>query len=118
MRVLVCGGRDFYDWRLLENTLYELNKEAEQITDVIHGDASGADRLAGQWANYYSVECHAFPADWKKLGVAAGPIRNKKMLEEGKPELVVAFLRPDSKGTRNMVDQATKAGVPVKIVEI
>jgi YspA, cpYpsA-related SLOG family len=117
MRVLVCGGRGFYDWRLLEQTLYELNKE-DEINDLIHGGANGADSLAHQWGLYNGVSIHAFPADWEKYGKAAGPIRNKQMLDEGKPDLVVAFIGPGSKGTRNMVDQAKKAGVPVKEVEI
>lgn len=113
MRVLVCGGRGFYDWRLLEKTLGEL-----EITDVIHGAASGADMLAHQWAFYNTIRMHPYPADWEKYGKAAGPLRNKQMLDEGKPDLVVAFIGPGSKGTRNMVDQAKKAGVPVKEVEI
>jgi hypothetical protein len=44
-----------------------------------------------------TVEAH--PADGKKHGRAAGPIRNQKMPEE-KPELVVAF--PGGRGTADM----------------
>jgi hypothetical protein len=36
------------------------------------------------------------------------------MLDEGKPDLVLAF--PGGRGTRNMVGQAKRAGVPVEIV--
>jgi hypothetical protein len=117
MRVLVCGGRGFYDWRLLEHTLYELNKE-EEITDIIHGGASGADMLAHQYAYYNKIRIWHYPADWDKYGKGAGPIRNKQMLDEGKPDLIVAFIGPGSKGTRNMVDQAKKYGFRVKEIEV
>ena len=41
-------------------------------------------------------------------------IRNRRMLIEGKPDLVLAF--PGGKGTANMVEISRKAGV--KVVEI
>ena len=56
----------------------------------------------------------AYPANWKKHGRAAGPIRNKQMLEEAKPDLVIAF--PGGAGTANMVKQAREAGVKVEII--
>lgn len=52
-----------------------------------------------------------YHADWNAHGRSAGPIRNAKMLAEGKPDLVVAF--PGGKGTAHMVGIARKAGVPV-----
>lgn len=117
MRILVCGSRHFYDWRLLEDTLYEIEKE-EPINTVIHGAAAGADSLAEQWANYRFNIIERYPADWKKYGKAAGPIRNRQMLTEGRPDLVVAFLAADSKGTADMVEAATEAGIQVKVINI
>lgn len=49
MRVLVCGGRDFSDCRLMFDTLDSLAK-VENIDCIIEGDARGADRIAGAWA--------------------------------------------------------------------
>ena len=77
-------------------------------------DASGADQLAGQWAKSRGISVKAYPADWKNLGRIAGPIRNKKMLDE-KPDLLVAF--PGGKGTANMVFYAKKSGCVVVLVE-
>ena len=57
------------------------------------------------------MKCLAFPAEWKKHGKAAGPIRNRKMLQDGKPDLVLAF--PGGRGTANMVELATDAGIRV-----
>lgn len=52
-----------------------------------------------------------FPADWDKYGKRAGYLRNVQMLDEGKPDLVVAF--PGGKGTAMMVKLAKERGVRV-----
>lgn len=80
---------------------------------IIQGGAKGADFLAKCWAKEKAVPCEEYPADWS-LGKQAGIIRNKRMLEEGKPDLVLAF--PGGKGTANMIWQAVDAGIEVYIV--
>jgi ABC-type Fe3+-hydroxamate transport system substrate-binding protein len=80
---------------------------------VIHGAARGVDEQAMIAAQTLPGVKHLpFAADWHKHGRAAGPIRNKRMLDEGKPDLVVAF--PGGRGTANMVKQAQAAGIPVQ----
>lgn len=115
MRVLVCGSREFDSWPRMANELSNLIRKPSVI---IHGDAAGADRLAGLWARRNDVKEEAYPADWDKHGKAAGPIRNKQMLDEGKPDYIIAFLSQNSKGTKNMIDQAKKARVPCIIHNI
>lgn len=105
MKVLVCGGRSFDDWSLLNRTLININP-----TEIIHGRAHGADALAFAWAEINRVKATAVPAEWGKHGKAAGPIRNQQMLDM-EPDLVVAF--PGGKGTADMVRRAKKAGVRV-----
>ena len=109
-RILVCGGRDYNDREFLFDQLDALDA-AQGFKTVIHGAASGADTLAEEWANSRGKGLMAFPADWKRHGKAAGPMRNKSMLDFGRPELVLAF--PGGKGTANMIAQAIKAQVPV-----
>ena len=109
MRVLVCGGRDFINRKLLYETLDELN-----IEFIISGGARGADLLAVEWANNMFIDYVVYPADWDKFKRSAGPIRNRQMLVEAKPDLVVAF--PGGVGTANMIKQAQKAGIEVIIV--
>ncbi len=121
MRVLVCGSRHFYDWRLLEDVLYNFNKEEAGdtgITCIVQGAAPGADSLARQWAFYNKILCKEFAADWDKYGKMAGTIRNKRMLEEASPDYIIAFLGENSRGTANMIEQAEKAGVPVKVINV
>lgn len=107
MRVLVTGGRSFENRALLFEAMDRLHEE-RGISTLIHGAAKGADTLAGEWAESRGVEVIACPADWRRYGRAAGPIRNKQMLVEHKPDLVVAF--PGSTGTAHMVSIAEKAG--------
>lgn len=113
MRVLVCGSRHFQDHNKL---VYELS--AIPITHLITGGAKGADSHAEFFAKRVCIPHTIFPANWDKYGKGAGPIRNKQMLDEGKPDLVIAFLAPNSRGTKNMIEQAKKAGVPVQVIEI
>lgn len=79
------------------------------------GDATGADAFAVAWAEGHLIPFTVFAADWEALGKAAGPARNMHMLNETKPDFVIAF--PGSKGTRNMVGLAEKAGVRVYRVD-
>lgn len=112
--VLVCGGRDFNDWLLMTLTLDEVDSEDHPISLLINGAARGADKMSTNWALCNGTDYVEYPADWDKYGRAAGAIRNRQMLVEGKPDLVVAF--PGGAGTANMIKQARDAGVEVMIV--
>lgn len=122
MKVLVTGDR-FHDDPWIVSAVLQGLYTTNDISDgfvVIEGQCpkGGADLYAEQWAKAHAeegVEHLPFPADWEQYGKSAGPIRNRQMLKEGKPDLVVAF-HDDlfaSKGTKDMVDVAMKAGVPV-----
>ena len=110
MRVLVCGGRQYRDRHRLEDLL-DAYRKAWTISHIISGGAPGADRLAEQWADDRQIPCLLYPAQWKRYGVSAGPIRNQQMLDEGRPDLVLAF--PGGKGTADMTRRAHNAGVTV-----
>ena len=110
MRVLVCGGRDFADEAFLRETLDRLHA-SYGFTVLIEGDARGADRMAGAWAEAKGIEHLAFPANWSEHGRDAALIRNERMLREGKPDLVIAF--PGGGGTGHTCHMAEQMGVPV-----
>jgi hypothetical protein len=111
MKILICGGRDppfpantVYSW------LDRLSKDWFEPV-IIEGDARGVDRMAGYWARTKGYTNLKFPAEWDKYGKRAGYLRNKRMLDEGKPDLVVAF--PGGPGTAMMIKLAEEAGVKV-----
>ena len=111
MRVLVCGGRDYTDWYRLIDVLDHYVNHGDVI---ITGMARGADTLAFDYAVMENIETEEYPAQWEIHGKKAGPIRNQQMLDEGKPDLVIAF--PGGNGTADMVRRAKKAGVKVVTV--
>lgn len=118
-RIIVAGGVHFNDYKALENTLDEYFKcVSKDEIEIISGHARGADSLGERYAQEHDIKCTVFPADWKKHGRAAGPIRNKKMLEYAMEQQagLVAFWNGESKGTKNMISIAEKAGIEVKIV--
>jgi hypothetical protein len=110
VRILVCGGRDYANrnavFAALDRVAYERG-----ISVIIHGAARGADTLAADWAKARNVPALPFPAEWALHGKAAGPIRNQRMLDEGRPDGVVAF--PGGNGTADMVRRAEDAGIKV-----
>lgn len=112
MRILVCGGRDFLDegfcWQQLQS--FHMSGDGP-ITEIIHGGARGADSFAGRWGKGEHIKVRQFPADWKKHGKAAGPIRNQEMLGTN-PDAVLAF--KGGKGTADMVRRAEAAGIRVE----
>jgi len=113
MKVLVCGGRDFEDWERLFKTLDEVTTGQTKV-HVIHGAARGADQIGGLWAHRKRFAVTTYPAYWGGYGRAAGPIRNQFMLDDGKPDVVVACA--GGAGTRDMVRRAQAAGVRVIFV--
>lgn len=106
MRLLVCGGRDYSNREALFSFM-DLIKPSV----VIQGGATGADRLAAEWATEKDVYLITFEASWSEFGKSAGPRRNRRMLTEGKPDLVAAF--PGGAGTEDMIKAALDARVMV-----
>jgi hypothetical protein len=114
-RVLVCGGRSYEDrsrvFHVLDKALRAATL-AERIFVLIHGNARGADKLSHEWATARQVDdVRVYPADWNTHRKAAGPIRNKLMLTDGQPHVIIAF--KGGNGTADMIRQGKKAGVPV-----
>lgn len=79
----------------------DIAHEANPIELLIAGGAAGADSLAADWAAYRNVKAQIFRADWENEGRSAGPKRNQRMIDEGKPHMVIAF--PGGRGTADMV---------------
>lgn len=113
MRILVCGSRHWKDKEYIHSILSKYPEE----TVIIEGGCRGADSLACEVALHLKFDVMTFYADWKRLGRAAGPIRNQRMLKEGDPDIVIAFHRnvEDSKETKDMVKYAESKGIPVTI---
>ena len=116
MRVLVCGGRHYAERKADEAAeIYFALRDIHEktpITALIQGGAAGADRCAADSAKELGIKVVTVRADWRTHGKAAGPIRNQRMLDDFKPDLVLAF--PGGRGTADMVARAQSAGVEVR----
>jgi hypothetical protein len=122
MKLLVCGPRDWSNRRYVSDTLDDYFRSSRQSVgdwEIITGGAKGVDTMAAEWARDHNIRCEVFCANWHLHGKAAGPIRNQRMLDQGKPDFVAAFGYDDrdelTPGTRNMVNLAKRAGVMTNI---
>lgn len=114
--VIVCGSRAWTD----EDPIRTAIEAIVPGTVVITGGASGADSIAHACAKAAGLPTRVWCADWARYGRAAGPRRNRLMLDDllGFTERSVrAFRLPGrSPGTDHMIRLARTAGVEV-IVE-
>lgn len=117
MKTLVCGGQDYglsmEEKRTFDFALDKFHHDKGPITQIIQGQARGADWLARLWAVRNEIPCKSYPANWGKHGASAGSIRNEQMLDEGKPDVVIAF--PGGRGTAHMKRIAEEQGIEVII---
>ena len=111
MRVCFTGSRH---WSRRFPVQKELRRLDPQEDVIVHGDAPGLDRMVGMLARKAGFRVERHPADWDRLGKAAGVIRNRQMLDSGL-DLVLAFPLEDSVGTCDMVNIAREAGVTVRV---
>ena len=122
MKVLVCGAAPrrrtgapgWTDREVIKRQLMKLPPH----TVIIEGEAEGADLLAKSVAEELGLTVEPYPALWYVYGRGAGPVRNKQMLDEGKPDLVLAFHDniQGSRGTKDMVMQAAKRGIETIVI--
>lgn len=113
MKLLVCGSRSWTD----KERMYAVLSVLPKPDLLIHGDARGADKMAAEIGLGLGWTVDAHPADWYRHGKAAGPIRNKAMLDL-KPDLVLAFRAEGaSPGTDHMIQSSIDAGVEVRVYE-
>lgn len=124
MRVLICGDRKYDNPTFIKFLLNGLDDD----TVVINGGAWGADFYARKvGAEIFGAEnVETYYAEWTKYPQEtkwmAGHVRNQRMLDEGKPDVVFAFKDNfnwglDKGGTEHMVKIAKEAGVPTYVIQ-
>lgn len=113
MKIIVCGGRDYTNRERVYAVLDRwLDANQYQGCTLISGACpTGVDSFAEDWFYERHLPVERYPADWDRYGRSAGPRRNQKMLDEGRPWRVIAF--PGNDGTANMKKIARRARVKV-----
>lgn len=113
MRVIIAGSRYFNNFEVLQEAI---RQSGFVITSVVSGCAPGVDTMGELYAAKYALPVDRHPANWQLFGKAAGPIRNKEMAQNA--DALIALLAPGSRGTADMIRQATAMGLKVFVWEI
>jgi len=127
------GGRDL-SWSHQRVAAELLARSGGRLVHLLlHGGARGADAAIARASRQLGWSSLVLPAQWQRHGRAAGPIRNRELLElaiaravaHSSPGsmasvLVVAF--PGGAGTASLVQQARRLAfrspVPIAVVEV
>jgi len=127
------GGRDL-SWPQQRVAAELLARSSGRLVHLLlHGGARGADAAIGRAAQQLGWSALVMPAQWQLHGRAAGPIRNRELLEQAIARavarsspgslasvLVVAF--PGGAGTASLVREArrmaSRSPVPISVAEV
>ena len=109
---VVAGSRGFQNYKLLES---ELDKIQDQISEIVCGEAKGADTFGRIYGESHNIKVSSFPADWQRYGKAAGYMRNKEMAEYAHKAIV--FWDGASPGSKDMITKMKELNKEVKVIE-
>lgn len=116
--ILISGSRNYSDKNKIEGVINYYSNNS--IVKIIHGDCSGADRIADEVGRKLNIEIKKYPAEWNKYGLRAGPLRNIKMIEEN-PDITLALIfhedLKNSKGTKHMISLLDKTNIYYEIYD-
>lgn len=118
-KIIICGGRHFDNYDFLELVLDQFIENNNIDTDnveIVSGCCEGADTLGEVYASTHNIDIVKFKPSWEKYGRAAGPIRNKQMIDyikDSENPCVIAFISKKTKGTKNTIGLAKKNNIPV-----
>ena len=113
MKLAIVGSRDFTDYKRLSRII---DRVRTQITLIVSGGARGADTLAVRYAKEKAIPYLVLPANWDEYGKQAGILRNQTIVDNA--DAMVAFLAPESKGTKDSIKRAQIKRIPVHVVHV
>ncbi|UOX40231.1 hypothetical protein [Vibrio phage PhiImVa-1] len=129
-KVIIAGGRDFFNTDYMRDCLLQLVEEGWLSTNpiILCGMAKGTDLTAYDLCKYeFELEVWEYPADWHDMSepcvkrtnrygeynALAGIKRNDEMAADA--NMLIAFWDGKSTGTKNMIETMQGRGFPVKI---
>lgn len=118
IKVIIAGTRDFDNYELLKQKMDKILaarvRNNEEII-IVSGTARGADKLGERYARERGYTIKRFPADWDKNGKRAGYIRNEEMAKYA--DACVCFWDEASRGTKHMIDLATRYKLALRVIK-
>lgn len=117
MKLIIAGSRNYSPSpEDIDRQFDDFLLVKSDITEVVSGGAAGADDAGEAWAAVNGLPVKRFPANWKKYGRAAGPIRNAEMADYADAALV--FWRNQSSGSANMIANMVAEDKPVRVIRV
>lgn len=111
MKVIIAGSREITDQNVVSQAIIS---SSFVVSEVVSGTARGVDQLGEKEALKLGIPIKQFPADWNRWGKAAGYYRNQEMAEYA--DALIAIWDGKSRGTKDTIERAEKAGIPVEII--
>ncbi len=108
MKTIIAGSRTIDNYDLVK---YCIKESGFDITEVVSGCASGADRLGEKYAIENNIPIKKFPAQWNTYGKSAGYKRNVEMAEYS--DALIVIIENNSRGSTHMKNIAEKAGLKI-----
>jgi hypothetical protein len=109
MKYIIAGGRDFNNYPALAKALNHFTN----ISEIVSGDARGADSLGMLYATARHIPVEHFPAQWNVYGKSAGFIRNAEMGHYA--DAAICFWDGKSRGTQHMISTMRHLQKPVYV---
>jgi len=113
MRVIIAGSRGINNYDVV---LAAIEESGFDVTTVVSGGARGVDTLGERYAESKNIQVDTFLPQWDLYGKSAGYIRNSTMAENA--ECLVAIWDGKSRGTKNMIETATRKNLKVYVKRI
>lgn len=114
-KILIAGSREYDNYEEAEAVLNEFFSDTEEAV-ILSGACRGADKIGERYAEEHGFEVKRYPADWKRYGRAAGPIRNEEMVRDA--DVIICFWNGKSRGSRSLIEYAEKLGKKVFIISV
>jgi hypothetical protein len=114
-KLIIAGGRDFFDYNVFEKHVSLLTSNIE-VDEIVNGGAKGADELGRWYAKKNNIPLKIFYAKWIALGKKAGPIRNEEMAQYATHAII--FWDGNSRGSKSMIDMCKKYNIAYRVVRI
>ena len=115
-KIVIGGCRNYDNYESFKSRLDDIIKHKKDKIIIISGHCSGVDLMGERYAEENGFEIEIFLPEWKKYGRAAGPVRNKEMVNYA--DLVIAFWDGKSKGTKSLIKYAEKIGKELIKIDI
>lgn len=100
----------------MQQLMEAIRQSGIPITEVVSGHSGNVDLLGEQWARGVNLPITVFKASWQEFGSSAGPRRNRQMAAYA--EALIAIWDGKSRGTLNMIKEATKKELTVYVTQI